>query len=91
MFKVVIMAVSPECRGAGIGTALMKSTLELVATLAMPLCYCICSSRFSGIVCEKAGFEAVHRYAYEDHVVDGHRPIRPEAPHTEAVVYVRKM
>lgn len=91
VFEVGIMSVSSEYRGAGIAMALMKSTLELVASLAIPLCYCICSSRFSGIVCAKAGFEAVHRYPYKDYVVDGRRPVRPEEPHTEAVLYVRKM
>lgn len=91
VFEIGIMSVSSEYRGAGIAMSLVKSTMELVESLSIPLCYCICSSRFSGIVCTKAGFKAVHRYPYKDYVVDGCRPVRPEEPHHEAVLYVRKM
>lgn len=90
VFKVGIMSVSSNYRGAGIAMALLKRTMEMVESLSIPLCYCVCSSRFSGNVCAKAGFEAVYRLPYKDYVVNGCRPLRPEEPHSEAVLYVRK-
>lgn len=91
IFEVGMMSVNSEYRGAGIAMALLNRTMELVASLSIPLCVCVCSSRFSGIVCAKAGFEAVYRYPYKDYIVDGCRPVMPEEPHNEAVLYVRKM
>lgn len=91
VFEVGIMSVSSEYRGAGIAMALLKKTMELVEKMSVPLSYCICSSRFSGIICAQSGFEAVHRLPYKDYMVEGRRQIRPEEPHTEAVLYVRKM
>lgn len=85
------MSVSSEYRGAGIASALLKCAFELATSMSIPLCYCLCSSLFSSIVCEKAGFKAVHRLPYKDYVVNGCTPILPEEPHTEAVLYVREM
>lgn len=89
--EVGIMSVATEWRGAGIGQALLDRTLLLAQQLAVPLCYCICSSRFSGLACARAGFEPVFELPYDEYVVDGERPVRPEWPHTAAVLYAKRM
>lgn len=89
---VGIMSVSSEYRGAGVAQALLAATMQRASEMTVPLCYCICSSVFSGRACAKAGFVAIHAVKYDDYRDEqGKRSVRPEEPHDEAVLWAKRM
>lgn len=90
-FEAHMLAVNTTYRGWGIGKALLVHTLDFAKEQGYPICVCVCTSKYSGQLCEALGFDGSYRLAYSDYFVDGKNPITPEAPHTEVVSYVKRL
>lgn len=86
-----ILSVDTAYRGLGIAKALTDRTVQYARKAGYPLILCHCSSFFSARVCEATGFKEVYRTAYADYVVNGERPLQPEAPHREFAVFVYEL
>lgn len=87
-----ILSVDTECRGMGVGRALIERTIQFARESGYPLVTCMCSSVFSARLCEQVGFEERFRYEMGRYVdVDGTRPLQLEAPHTEAILFAMRL
>lgn len=89
--EAAIVSVGTEHRGQGIALALMEQTLRYARETGIPLVTCVCSSLYSARLCARAGFEEMLRYKMADWEVDGQRPLQVAAPHTDAVVYAKRI
>lgn len=86
-----VLSVHPAYRGQGVAKALTERTVSYARETGFPIILCHCSSAVSAKVCAIAGFKEVYRLAYEDYVVEGVRPLRPEEPHREFAVFVYEL
>lgn len=86
-----ILSVNPVYRGLGIAKALTQRTVQYARDAGFPLIRCDCSSLYSSRVCASTGFKVAYSQKYADYVVNGVRPMLPEAPHHEFVVYVLEL
>lgn len=85
------LSVDSSTRGLGVGTALTQSTLDYAKENGYNFVYCLCTSFFSGRVCEQLGFDTGYNLRYDEYLVNGKIVIRPEDPHERAVVYVKQL
>lgn len=57
-------------------------------------CYLIradCTSFISAKLCERLGYESIYSLKYEDYKKNGVAVFKPEHPHTEVKVYVKRV
>lgn len=89
-----ILSVDSACRGWGIGRKLLERTVAFGRDAGYPLVTCMCSSVFSGRLCERIGFEEICRYRmseWEDVGGAGGRPLQVNEPNVDAVVYAMRL
>lgn len=85
-----ILSVHESARGLGVATALAQRTLDYGKANNYDMCQCLCSSKFSRLVCQKLGFDAAYTVRYDEYMVNGQIIFKPDAPHDVCVLYIKK-
>lgn len=86
-----ILFVRDDYYGHEIGKELLMETIIYAKNKRFQCCYCVCTSKFSQNICEAIGFESIVSLPFTDYVINGERPLLPEAPHTNAIAYVKPL
>lgn len=90
LLDIKIMSVDSRYRGLGIAGKLTDRTMKYVKDNNIKLVHVLCSSHFSARVMEKISFEEVYKLPYSDYLVDGEQVFKPEKPHNEVRILVKK-
>lgn len=85
------LSVDESARGLGIAKALTERSMEYGRLNGYHLIQMSCSSKFSAMVCERLEMDRLFAIKFDDYKVNGEVVLRPDAPHTENVVYVKKL
>ncbi|KAJ9582978.1 hypothetical protein L9F63_022682 [Diploptera punctata] len=84
-----ILAVDPIASGRGIGTKLVKKSIEVAKSKGFPSLWVMCSSHYSAKICRSLGMQSVYRLPYKDNKNEAGKPeFLPPAPHTEINMFV---
>lgn len=86
-----VMSVDGKYHGQGIGTKLVKRTIEHMRANNIPVISMLCTSFFSAHVCEKLNFKRVYGLKYADYVVDGKNPLLPADPHKAVQIFAKEV
>jgi len=88
-----ILSVDNKCRGQGIATALLRSSVDLASTLNIPLVRVDCSSKFTAMAVAKLGLQPVYHLKYSSYQPADldHAPFNPAYPHDEVASYVKRL
>lgn len=88
LLQSMLICVSRDFRGKGIGLKLYSENMELGKKLGYKAYVCDCTSSFSARLCEKLGMECVAALDYSDCLDDnGEQLFKPDSIHDKIRVY----
>lgn len=86
-----MLSVKETYGGRGIGGKLTELTIEYMRANNIPVISMLCSSHFTGLICEKMNFKREYALNYAEYFVDGKNPILPAEPHKAAQIFAKKI
>lgn len=92
LLDLKILSVDDECRGQGIGKALIERTKEIAKEKGFSLIKVDCTSHFTGLAASRLGFHCVHSLDYETYTDQhGQRIFNTLPPHKALTMYVMQI
>ncbi|TRY80924.1 hypothetical protein TCAL_12539 [Tigriopus californicus] len=88
VLDIFILCTSDEMSGRGVGTALVKESLDVAKRQKLPLVTCMALSAFSNRICVKLDFKKLFSVDYGSYTQDGTTLFEANKmkPHTEGVL-----
>ncbi|KAL5291800.1 hypothetical protein ACFFRR_010906 [Megaselia abdita] len=88
LLQSMLICVSRDFRGKGIGLKLYSENMELGKKLGYKVYVCDCTSAFSAKLCEKLGMECIAAWDYSEYLdEDGKQLFTPDSVHDKLRVY----
>ncbi len=92
--KISVLCVHPDYKNRGIGTELMKRSLDHASHCGTTLFGTLCTSIYTQQMCEKQGFEKVKEVYYSTYVDSETKSLLykdVEEPHKAAISYIKRL